>query len=81
MDMKRKAQDETAPSNEKKRTLRRQSHGKSQELITAISHMNADQVKGPYNLACLNVLIARNFQIARNRVKELYLRIGSALNN
>jgi hypothetical protein len=81
MDVKREAQDETAPSNEKKRTLRRQSHGKSQGLITAISYMNADQVKGPYNLACLNVFLARHFQIARNRVKELLFRKGSALNN
>tara|TARA_R110002003_G_scaffold62_3_gene5576 strand:+ start:5400 stop:5642 length:243 start_codon:yes stop_codon:yes gene_type:complete len=80
MDVKREAQDETAPSNEKKRTLRRQSHGKSQELITAISYLIADQVKGPYNLAGLNVFFARRLQIARNRVKELY-SLSSALND
>jgi hypothetical protein len=79
MDVKREAQDETAPSKEKKRTLRRQSHGKSQELLTAISYMNADQVKGPYNLACLNVFVARN--LARNWIKELHVYLLSAALN
>ena len=71
--LKRKAQDETAPTEEIKQKLRPQSHGKLLELIIVIFYRATNQVKGAHAVACLNVLVARH--LARYQIQNMNTRV------